>query len=89
MQEKGIALTTFGELAVYQWFKHYGKLYQKLPNLNGANCYKMYVGFRYLKPGERVTPVAIPEMVGYPSKTEDRTRAVVHLLENGTWKYSA
>ncbi len=56
----------FRDLPVNTWFRANGALHQKLPNLNGANCYKWQRGMFYVEPMREVVPVAQPQLKDQP-----------------------
>ena len=55
-------MTTFSEIPTRSWFQAGTGTYQKLPNLNGSNAYKLYHGYAHFNPSARVRPIATPRM---------------------------
>lgn len=61
-------------------------LYQKLPNLNGANAYMLYRGYRYIARQQAVIPVSQPKFNGVEPTTNER-RAILVLDDMGRWEW--
>lgn len=79
------ARATFAEIPHYGWFMRGKRLYQKLPNLNGANCYCMYEGYEHIPPSREVTPAPTPQLVGRPAPAA-RQRKIIELYSDGQYR---
>jgi hypothetical protein len=79
----------FKEIPMRGWCRQRGgvrskneDLIQRLPNLNGANAYRMFLGYDYLSPSALVIPVATPKITdGYQPKA--KVRRIVEYYTNG------
>lgn len=87
----------FGGLRDYQWFRlvhpanvgnqeQYGRIFQKLPVLNGSNAYCFGRGYAWFSRWRRVRPIATPELSNHHQVGVARPVMMLELYDDGTWR---
>ena len=82
----GFRSIKFHELSNFSWFTVHGTVYQKLPNLNGSNCYQLNKGYRYMNRKQIVQPINTPSFRPN-NKPKAIAKAMITLYDDDTWRW--